>query len=151
VILLLALAWAVVLVPSMLRPRFQSSPIDGVRNFERSMGILENTRRGRQQIPGRWVMVPKDLPQAPRRRRSRLIHRRRQNFSRLVMAAVGTAVLGAIPPLHFLLWANLVVDATLVLYVFRLRRWRKAEQKVVPLPTAREPAETIARDAGASS
>ena len=70
VILLLALAWAVVLVPSLVKPKFESSPIDGVRNFERSMGILANARHGRQQIPGRWVMVPKDLPQGPKRRRN---------------------------------------------------------------------------------
>ncbi|MGZ4208622.1 MAG: hypothetical protein ACXVQ6_12090 [Actinomycetota bacterium] len=157
-ILLLALAWAVVLIPSFVRPRFQSSPIDGVRNFERSMGVLESTRRGRQQIPGRWVMVPKDLPQAPKRRRNRLIKRRRQNFLRLIGAVFGTAILAAIPGLHFFLWLNLVADAALALYVLQLRRWHTSEQKVVPLPTARaqdtkalrEQLEQDARDAGIS-
>lgn len=103
-------------------------------------------------------MVPKDLPQAPKRRRNRLIKRRRQNFLRLVGAVVGTAILAAIPGIHFFLWVNLVADAALALYVLQLRRWRTSEHKVVPLPTARaqgahalrEQLEQDARDAGIS-
>jgi len=149
VIGLLALAWAVVLVPSMVRPKFESSPIDGVRNFERSMGILASTRYGKQQVPGRWVMVPKDLPQAPRRRRNRLIRKRRQNFLRLVVFALGTLTVGLVPSLHVVLYAHLAADVLLAGYVVQLRRWHKAEQRVVPLPTAIAdmPAH---RDAGAS-
>lgn len=124
--MLLALAWAVVLVPSAMRPRFESSPIDGVREFERSMGILENARRG-QRVPGRWVMVPKDLPQAPKRRRSRVVRRRRQNFVRLLSLAGLTFVLGLVPGLHVLLLAHLAVDAAIALYVLQLRRWHRAE------------------------
>jgi hypothetical protein len=150
VIGLLALAWAVVLVPSLVRPKFESSPIDGVRNFERSMGILASTRYGKQQIPGRWVMVPKDLPQAPRRRRNRLIRKRRQNFLRLVVAALGTLTLGLIPGLHAILYAHLAVDVVLVGYIVQLRRWHRAEMKVVPLPTAREDVAPH-RDVSASS
>jgi hypothetical protein len=151
VILLLALAWAVVLVPSLLKPRFESSPIDGVRNFERSMGILANARHGRQQIPGRWVMVPKDLPQGPKRRRNRVIQKRRQNLLRLIIIAVSSLILGVIPGIHYFLWVNLVADLAVALYVVQLRRWHAAEQKVVPLPTPREHVEQPVRDAGISS
>ena len=150
-ILLLALAWAVVLVPSLVKPKFESSPIDGVRNFERSMGILANARHGRQQIPGRWVMVPKDLPQGPKRRRNRVIQKRRQNLLRLVIVAVSSLILGVIPGIHYFLWVNLVADAALVLYVLQLRRWHAAEQKVVPLPAPLEHVEQPVRDAGISS
>jgi len=114
------------------------------------MGILASTRYGKQQVPGRWVMVPKDLPQAPRRRRNRLIRKRRQNFLRLVVAALGTLTLGLIPGLHVILYANLAVDVLLVGYVVQLRRWHTAEQKVVPLPTTREEIATR-HDASASS
>jgi hypothetical protein len=152
VILLLALAWAVVLVPSLLKPRFESSPIDGVRNFERSMGILASARHGRTEIPGRWVMVPKDLPQGPKRRRNLVIQRRRRNFLRLIIIVVASLILGVIPGLHYFLWVNLAADLGLAVYVWQLRRWHTSEQRVVPLPAtaASEPVEQPARDAGIS-
>lgn len=150
-ILLLALAWAVVLVPSLLKPRFESSPIDGVRNFERSMGILASARTGRTQIPGRWVMVPKDMQQGPKRRRNLVIQRRRRNFYRIVIVLFASLLLGVIPGLHYFLWVNLAADVGLAGYVWQLRRWHTAEQKVVPLHAASpEPAEQPARDAGIS-
>ena len=49
------------------------------------MGILASARHGRTHIPGRWVMVPKDLPQGPKRRRNLVIQRRRRNFYRLII------------------------------------------------------------------
>jgi len=150
VILLLALAWAVVLVPSLLKPRFESSPIDSVGNFERSMGILASARHGRTHIPGRWVMVPKDLPQGPKRRRNLVIQRRRRNFYRLIIVMVASLILGAVPGLRFFLWVSLASFGALGLYVVQLRRWHAAEQRVVPLPAPAVPAEQPARDAGIS-
>ena len=123
--------------------------MDGVRNFERSMGVLASTRYGKQQIPGRWVMIPKDIPQAPRRRRNRIIRKRRQNFLRLIVLAVGTLVIGLIPGLHVLLYAHLITDLTLAGYVLQLRSWAKHEHKVVPLPSAHE-TPISRRDADAS-
>ena len=151
-ILLLALAWAVVLVPSLLKPRFESSPIDGVRNFERSMGILASARTGRTQIPGRWVMVPKDMRQGPQRRRNLVIQRRRRNFYRMIIVVFASLILGAIPGLHYFLWVNLAADLGLAVYVWQLRRWHTSEQKVVPLPApdSSDPVEQPARDAGIS-
>ena len=134
----------------MIRPRLESSPMDGVRNFERSMGILASTRYGKQQIPGRWVMVPKDLPQGPKRRRNLVIQRRRRNLLRLVIVAVSSLILGVIPGIHYFLWVNLVADVALVLYVVQLRRWHASEQKVVPLPAPRHVEQPV-RDAGISS
>jgi hypothetical protein len=150
VILLLALAWAVVLVPSLLKPRFESSPIDSVGNFERSMGILASARHGRQQIPGRWVMVPKDMQEGPKRRRNLVIQRRRRNFFRLIIVVFASLILGVIPGLHYFLWVNLAADVVLAAYIVQLRRWHTAEQKVVPLPPQADPVEQPARDAGIS-
>jgi len=150
VILLLALAWAVVLVPSLLKPRFESSPLDGVRNFERSMGILASARHGRMEIPGRWVMVPKDMPQGPKRRRNLVIQRRRRNLYRLIIVAFASLILGAIPGLHYFLWVNLAADLGLAAYVWQLRRWHTSEQRVVPLPAPAPSGEQPARDAGIS-
>lgn len=127
-VVLLVLAWAIVLGPALLRPRFEASPEAGVRDFERTLGILAGTRHGQApQPPGRWVMVPKDLPQAPRRRRNRVIRRRRQMFVRLLIAAVGTLVIGLIPGLGSLLWVHLAIDATIVGYVLYLRRQVRLE------------------------
>ena len=91
------------------------------------MGILASARQGKHNPPGRWVMVPKDLPEAPKRRRNRVILRRRRNFLRLVIAAAGSFIIGLIPHLHVFLYLNLLADAALVGYVLQLRRWRRAE------------------------
>ena len=126
IIVLLAIAWAIVLVPSLARPRFETSPIDGVRSFERSMGILANTRQDRQQVPGRWVMVPKGIA-AVVSRRQRVMLRRRRIFTRLLIAAAVTFLLGVVPALRSVWIAHVVLDAVLVGYVFQLRRWRMRE------------------------
>lgn len=122
VIVLLLVAWAIVLLPTFRLPRFESSPIDGVKRFEKTMGAIASTRVG-AQVPGRWVMVPSQPAQHVRRRRNRVIRRRRQNFMRLVFASGATLLLGLIPALRGLLAAHLVIDAVLAVYVMQLRRW----------------------------
>ena len=117
------------------------------------MGILANTRQGRQHVPGRWVLVPKDLPQGPKRRRALVIQRRRRNLLRLLIVLASSLILGAIPHLHFFLWVALAGAVGLGAYVWQLRRWHTAEQRVVPLPAAPaspEQVEQPARDAGIS-
>jgi hypothetical protein len=140
---LLALVWAIVLIPSLLRPRLQSSPVNGVRDFERRMGILASARR-RQGTSGRWIMVPKPDVTAPKRRRSRLIRKRRQTFERLLVAAAGTFVLGLIPGMHWFLLLNAAVDVGVLLYVSQLLKWKRQEHEPVPtsgsIPEVREPA-----------
>lgn len=126
-----------VLVPSLIRPRLESSPIDGVRSFERSMGILAKTRRGHTP-PGRWVMVPNGTVALPRNRRNRVIRRRRQNFVRLLAASATALALGLVPALRVFLVAHLVADVALAAYVLQLRRWHLRElerlRKVRALP-----------------
>lgn len=124
-IVLLALIWAVVLFPSLFRAKLESSPIDGVREFEQAMGILAGTRRSKG-VSGRWVMVPRDVT-LPHRRRKRVIRRRRQAFQRLLAAAGVTLVLGLIPGLRWILVIHVVVDVVLAAYAWQLRQWRNAE------------------------
>lgn len=116
------------------------------------MGILASARTGRTQIPGRWVMVPKDMQQGPKRRRNLVIQRRRRNFYRLIIVLFASLLLGVIPGLHYFLWVNLAADLGLAAYVWQLRRWHTSEQKIVPLTaaTSSEPDEQPARDAGIS-
>jgi hypothetical protein len=134
----LALIWAMLLIPSMLRERLASSPIEGVRNFERSMAIVASTRKGASP-PGRWIMVPRSEVTQPVRRRGRVIRRRRQNFERLLVAAGVTLALGLLPALRWMLFVHLAIDGLLGFYVARLLRWKRDEEErarvVTPLPT----------------
>ncbi|MGH2829933.1 MAG: hypothetical protein ACRDJM_05570 [Actinomycetota bacterium] len=141
-VLVLAAIWAVVLLPSLLRSRISSSPIDGVRNFEQVMGVLGGTRSARRghNASGRWVMVPRDVT-APKRR-ARVIQRRRRMFVRLVAVALLTLPLGAVPSLRWVWFVQLATDATLGLYVWRLLQWKRDEAAqaepahLVPVPAA---------------
>ena len=126
-LVLLAAVWAAVLLPSMFRAKLESSPIDGVRSFERSMGILANTRKAER--PGRWIMVPRSDVTAPVRRRSRVIRRRRQMFERLLAAAAITLIAGFVPALRWMWFVHLAVDGVLGIYVTRLLRYKRAEQE----------------------
>ena len=114
------------MLPSVVRSRVAASPIDGVRKFERNMGILENSRKPKPAASGRWIMIPR-LPAAQGRRRTRIIRRRRQTFLRLLAFAAATLVLGLIPVLRWLLVANLAADLALAFYVWRLIEWKKRE------------------------
>lgn len=48
-------------------------------------------------------------------------------FVRLLIAAVGTLVIGLVPGLGSLLWVHLAIDATIVGYVLYLRRQVRLE------------------------
>jgi hypothetical protein len=143
----LALVWAALLLPSMFRARLESSPIDGVRSFERSMGILASARTRKGQTPGRWIMVPRSDVTAPVGRRGRIIRRRRQTFERLVAAAVVTLVAGFVPHLHWMWFVHLAVDGALGIYVTRLLRYKREElerrDKVEVLPAEEHPAQNV--------
>jgi hypothetical protein len=84
-------------------------------------------------------MVPKDMNNAPLRRRSRIIRKRRQTFQRLLFAAGAMLLLGLLPQLRVLLLVHLALDAALVIYVVQLRRWaidERARARRSPAPTA---------------
>jgi hypothetical protein len=137
------------LIPSLVRSRLSTSPIEGVRSFEQTMGILGNTRKGgKAAAPGRWIMVPRSDVTAPVRRRSRVIKRRRQNFERILALAGVTLLLGFVPKLRWMWFVHLAVDAALGFYVTRLLRWKHDEAErarvVAPLPAEPSPAESPA-------
>lgn len=120
-LVVLAAVWMAVLLPSLVRSRIASSPIDGVRNFEVAMGILAGNRprRGNAGGSGRWVMVPREVTM-PARRRSRVIQRRRRIFNRLVGIALVTLATAFVPAVRWMVFVHLFVDAVLGLYVWRL-------------------------------
>ncbi|GAC1413968.1 MAG: hypothetical protein NVSMB57_09510 [Actinomycetota bacterium] len=125
-LVVLAAVWAAVLLPSLLRSRVASSPIDGVRSFEQAMGILggHRTPRQSQNGTGRWVMVPREVT-APTHRRSRVLERRRRLFVRLMAFSTLTLAIGFIPPLRWVWYLNITSDALLGLYIWRLLEWKR--------------------------
>lgn len=154
-IIVLALVWAAVLLPSLVRSRLKSSPIDGVRSFEQAMGILAGTRtnRRKEQPSGRWIMVPRSDVTAPVRRRARVIRRRRRNFQRLLLAALATLGLAFVPDLRWMIFVHTAADLVLAGYVWRLRRWKIDEEsrkaiETAPLALAPEGDRELARKIG---
>jgi hypothetical protein len=129
-IVLLALVWAIVLLPSLFKSRAKSSPINGVRSFERAMGVLSGARSGRSkdQPTGRWIMVPRSDVTAPVRRRARVIRRRRRNFLRTLAVVAGTLGLSFVPGLRWMLAVHAAADLSLAFYIWRLRRWKVGEE-----------------------
>jgi hypothetical protein len=93
------------------------------------MGVLANTRAARrsQQGSGRWILIPRNVTAAGRRR-ARVILRRRRAFERVLAAAVVTFLLGIVPALRWMWFVHLAVDLVLGLYVARLRKWKRDGQ-----------------------
>jgi hypothetical protein len=92
VVILLGALWAWILVPGALRARRESSPIDSVDLFERSMSVLASNRT----LPGRHVLVLDRPAQVTgRSTRARTLQRRRLVLTRLG-AAVPLTLLAAI-------------------------------------------------------
>jgi hypothetical protein len=150
-LILLALLWAVFLLPGALRAR-QSSPTSSVGTFERAMSTLGRRHHGRtwSRREGRYVYVPSDAAMIVgdrARRRREVLERRRRIFVRLM------ATTGVIFPFAVFVggafWMLLVASSgALAVYAGLLRRWKlqadQAAEVVRELPdveVAREVAE----------
>lgn len=165
VLLVLALIWAVVLIPPALRNRAEGRPSDSIVAFRRQLAVLN---RAGPRVPGADPAASPRMrsgtgsraaavPQGPATMaamaarsggasraslaRRRTARRRRDVLVALLAAAVGTLVLGAVPALRFLWVAHVVVDVLLVAYVALLIRQRnlvaERAQKVRFLPGPR--------------
>jgi hypothetical protein len=63
------------------------------------------------------------------RRRTRIIRRRRQTFTRLLVIAISLLILGLIPRLHVLLLAHAAADLAVAVYVWRLLTLKQREHQ----------------------
>ena len=144
VLLVLAIIWAAVLIPPALRARAEGRPGDSISAFHRQLAVLRRTgplpagfggSRGSSPLPRSSSVAgtlasnvrpmraaQTRLPGAPARpgpsaSRARTLQRRRAVLTALVVAAVGTLVLGALPFLRFLWGMHLIVDVLLAAYV----------------------------------
>jgi hypothetical protein len=167
VLLILAIVWAVVLVPPWLRNRSESRPSDSISSFRRQLSVLERTTPG--AIPGATPLRrPPPAPVAPpapyvhpaiaRRQRAiaakRLARKRRRDiFTGLLVLMVATLGLSFVPSLQVLRTVHLVLDVLFVAYVALLVRVQRVaaerEMKVHYLPgsVAAEPALLLRRSA----
>lgn len=149
VLLILALIWAVVLIPPALRNRAEGRPSDSIAAFRRQLAVLNKAGprlSGRSEPEPRpvrpagrpasalptvgrsttAVLAPSHRPSSSRaaiaRREAR--RRRRDVLVALLVAAGTTLALGAVPALRVLWIAHIVVDVLLVAYVALLVRQR---------------------------
>ncbi len=162
VLLILAVIWAAVLIPPMLRGRAERRPADSITNFHQQLAVLRRAgprgsrssnwppaRGGISQRHVSLVDPPMARPvvhpafagarSAVVRRNAR--RRRRDILMALLVAAGTTFVLGAVPALRMLWLVHAAADALLISYVALLVRQRnlatERDLKVRLLPTAR--------------
>lgn len=137
-LLILAVVWAVVLVPPWLRSRADSRPADSISAFRHRLHVLERTGPvGTRRVPmvaarpemAGFVPVaqrpgPRTTAMSAMSARARTQRRRRDIFVGM-LAAMGTSlVLGFVPSLRILWVVHLLVDAMFVTYVSLLVHMR---------------------------
>jgi hypothetical protein len=167
-LLILAVVWAVVLVPPWLRSRADARPADSIGAFRHRLHVLERTgpvgtRRApmaaaRPDMAG-FVPVaqrpgPRTTAMSATSARARTQRRRRDIFVGMLAAMATSLVLGFVPSLRILWVVHLLVDAMFVTYVALLVHMRnqaaERDMKVRFLPgrlpgRAPEPATLLLR------
>ncbi|MFN2557815.1 MAG: hypothetical protein ABR592_13305 [Nitriliruptorales bacterium] len=94
-VFLLALLWALVILPGALRSR-RSSPASSVGTFERAMDILARRENNEYGGDGRYVYVPNDAARISGDRSARqqeIMTRRRRTFIRLLVLTLASMVI----------------------------------------------------------
>ena len=146
VLVVLAVVWAVVLIPPWLRNRAEGRPGDSIGAFHRQLTTLERT--GPETAPLRTTPMSRARPVArPASARSRVQRRRRDVMLVLGGAMVSTLMLSFIPGLRTMLVLHALVDVLFVVYVALLIRLRgvsaEREMKLRFLPGTREQVEPV--------
>ena len=151
VLLILAVVWAMVLVPPALRARAEGRPADSISHFRRQLSTLQRTEprwgRSGSAMAGRQSPVAVAAPPARHARspmratpQSSAQKRRRDILVGLLAAMVISLVLGAVPSLRVLWIVHVLADVLFVGYVALLVRMRNAvaerEMKLRFLPGA---------------
>lgn len=171
VLVILAVVWAVFLLPQLVRARAERST-DSIGAFRRQLSVLERTspvghgsvtRLPSALHPRPHVSTaPTIRPPAANRTRGARRHqpglalarkRRRDILGGLLVAMAATLVLGLVPALRLMLGLHLVLDLLFVAYVALLVRARnlavERELKVrfLPAPTHVQPTMLLRRSA----
>ena len=161
VLLILAVVWAVFLVPQVVRARTESRPSDSIGAFQRQLSVLERTTPG-GVTPLRSYRSVSPVSSTPSAAlgggvafalptRSEVRKRRRDILLGLLAAMAGSLVLGLVPGLRVMLGLHLVLDLLFAGYVALLIRARnlaaEREMKVRYLAGGPEPALLLRRAA----
>jgi hypothetical protein len=147
VLLILAVVWAVFLVPQLVRARAERTPADSIGAFRSQLSVLERTTPG-QAVPSRaaarpilggaYTTVPAYRPAGALPTRSQVRKRRRDILQALLAATAGSFVLGLVPFLRPMWMVTLLLAGLTAAYVFMLVRVRniaaEREMKVRYLP-----------------
>jgi hypothetical protein len=143
VLVVLAVVWAVVLIPPWLRNRAEGRPADSIGAFHRQLTTLERT--GPETAPpriGSPIVPPNARISTPK---SRAQKRRRDVMIALGSAMLFTLALSFVPGLGVLLALHLMLDVLFVAYVALLIRIRglaaEREMKLRFLPGGHQPVE----------
>jgi hypothetical protein len=152
IVVILAVAWVVVLVPPLLRSRSDGRPSTSIGSFRQQLATLSRTgpprrgvrpagyqpaahfRGGVSGYPPRLASVPRyerPMPVGYSMRSGRAdVRRRRLNvLVALLAVAVVTAIGGFGVGISAMVGLNLLVDAVLVFYVYLLVQLRRAEEE----------------------
>jgi hypothetical protein len=127
----LVLAWAVVLVPAVLRRRAERGSSNSIGDFRERLALL-HARHGDGSVPLRPVGSYATLHPAARRatasvaraKARRAQKRRRDVFFGLLASIVGSAGLALVPGFRVLWALNLTLDILFVAYALLLVRIR---------------------------
>lgn len=166
VLLILAMVWAVVLGPSLLRRRAERRASNSIGDFHRQLRILQRTgptvvnpahRLGAEE-QGAGVFLPAGAhghAQGQRRPdpyfRAEACKRRRSVLLALVGVLVGTGVLGAVPALRPLLYVtiagavSLAAYVGLLVYLRTLALERQVKLRYLPQPASPEASVVVRR------
>lgn len=146
-LLILAVIWAAVLVPPMLRARAEGRPSDSIGEFHRHLSVLSRTgpvdfsaaNRLYANSPAPYVSAGPWTAARLEARRRRTVKRRRDILVSLLAGMAGTLVLGLVPALRELLYLHLMLDLLFAGYVALLVRMRNVaaerEMKLRFLPS----------------
>lgn len=161
VLLILAIVWAAVLGPSLVRSRAERRSTDSIGAFHRHLRVLERAGPVTVDAANRLAEAgasPRQFRRAvsPRRSAARrpdpyfrpvACRRRRNVLAALLVLVAFTGVLGAIPVLHPALFVTIATAVLLLGYMGLLVRLRnlalEREMKLRYLPQAGEPASSV--------
>ncbi len=163
VLVILAMVWAVFLVPQLFRARAERST-DSIGAFRRQLSVLERTspagvapnphlratsyrrpttsaaRRPPARAGARTSSPVVAASRHPHSGRALARKRRRDIFCGLLVAVGASLVLSFVPALRMMLWVHVALDVAFVAYVAMLVRARnlatERDLKVRFLPTA---------------
>ena len=127
----LVLAWAVVLVPAVLRRRAERGSSNSIGDFRERLALL-HSRHGEDSVPPRPVGSYATVHPAARRasasvaraKARRAQKRRRDVFFGLLAAMIGSAALALVPGFKVLWALHVTLDVFFVAYAVLLVRIR---------------------------